>query len=61
MDMKNGTIVEVEEEALGLIMLGEDGVVFLAVHPAVQRLHGKRFHDGTEAMREATKAFRSAA
>lgn len=61
MEAQNGTIIEVEEEALGLLVPGEDEFVFHAVHPAVQRLHGKRFRDSLSARREAMKAFRSAA
>lgn len=61
MQGRNGTIIEVEEEALGLLVPGDDEFVFHAVHPAVQRLHGQRFRDGTSARREAMKAFRSAA
>ncbi|KPF87618.1 hypothetical protein IP70_01830 [alpha proteobacterium AAP38] len=61
MHTQTGTIVEIEEEPLGLLVLMEEEFVFHAVHPAVQRLHGKRFADGISARREAVKAFRSAA
>lgn len=61
MEARTGTIIEIEEEALGLLVSVEEDFVFHAVHPAVQRLHGKRFTDGTTARREAVKAFRSAA
>lgn len=61
MEKHKGTIIEIEEEALGLLVPGGDDFVFHAVHPAVQRLHGKRFVDGVAARREAMKAFRSAA
>lgn len=61
MHAQTGTIIEIEEEALGLLVSTEEEFVFHAVHPAVQRLHGKRFRDGISARREAVKAFRSAA
>ncbi|MFV3128762.1 hypothetical protein [Niveispirillum sp. KHB5.9] len=61
MERHNGVIIEIEEEALGVLVSGEEDFVFHAVHPAVQRLHGKRFADGVAARREAMKAFRSAA
>ncbi|MBP7337052.1 hypothetical protein [Niveispirillum sp.] len=61
MHEQTGVIIEIEEEALGLLVHGDDDLVFHAVHPAVQRLHGKRFNDGVAARREAMKAFRSAA
>lgn len=61
MEAQQGTIIEIEEEALGLLVSGDEDFVFHAVHPAVQRLHGKRFFDRTTALREAVNAFRSAA
>ncbi|OYQ33637.1 hypothetical protein CHU95_14795 [Niveispirillum lacus] len=61
MNAQTGVIIEIDEEALGLLVVMEEELVFHAVHPAVQRLHGQRFHDGVAARREAMKAFRSAA
>lgn len=61
MTSQTGVIIEIEEEALGLLVFAEEEFVFHAVHPAVQRLHGQRFLDGIAARREAMNAFRSAA
>lgn len=61
MDSRRDYIIEIEDEALGLAVGEKDEVVFHAVHPAVQRLHGRRFPDAVSARREAMKAFRSAA
>lgn len=61
MEARAGTIIEIEEEAMGLLVSGEGDFVFHAVHPAVQRLHGHRFADWVVARREVVNAFRSAA
>ncbi|MQP67816.1 hypothetical protein GE253_21060 [Niveispirillum sp. SYP-B3756] len=54
-------IIEIEEEPLGLAMAEEHGVVFHAVHPAVQQMHGQTFADALEARRVALNVFRAAA
>ncbi len=61
MDRRMDYIIEVDEEPLGLVMVEDDGVVFLAFHPAVQQLHGRAYCDAVEARRAALGAFRSAA
>jgi hypothetical protein len=61
MDRELDYIIEIEEEALGLAIADDGGVIFHAFHPAVQQLHGRAYFDATEARHAALKAFRSAA
>lgn len=49
-------IIELGDIAVGLAMQGEGEFLFHAVHPAVQRLHGKRFPDMVAARRAALKS-----
>ncbi|MFV3075846.1 hypothetical protein [Niveispirillum fermenti] len=61
MQVRQDFIIEIEEEALGLVVAGDEDVVFHAVHPGVQRLHGRHYPDALSARLEAIKAFRAAA
>jgi len=61
MQPRHDFIIEIEDEAVGLAVAEGSEVVFLAVHPAVQALHGRHFDDAATAHREARKAFRAAA
>lgn len=61
MDQRTTFIIEVEEEPVGLALNHGDGVLFHAVHPGVQRLHGAEFADTVEASKAAKAAFLLAA
>ncbi|WP_155524638.1 hypothetical protein [Oleisolibacter albus] len=54
-------MIEVEDEAVGLAVEDAGGVVFHAVHPVLQSLHGIVFADIVEAQQAAVRAFRNAA
>ena len=56
-----GYVIEVEDEALGLIVDEADGVTFHAVHPRTYALEGRRFADAVAATRAARDAFGRAA
>ncbi|HYE50464.1 MAG TPA: hypothetical protein VEB20_12800 [Azospirillaceae bacterium] len=54
-------VIEVEDEAVGLVVPENDGVTFHAVHPRTVPLEGRRFADEAEARSAARHALRRAA
>ncbi|MFC7331775.1 hypothetical protein [Rhodocista pekingensis] len=58
-------VIEIEDEAVGLVIPTNDdrrsGVIFHAVHPKAQALHGRSFDDPQQATRAASVAMGRAA
>lgn len=61
MQRKDSYVIEIEDEAVGLVVDEHGGVVFHAAHPSLGGLHGRLFPDATDAVRAARQALRLAA
>lgn len=61
MQCQSSYVIEVEDEAVGLVVRDGAGMVFHAAHPKVSALHGQLFPDARDAVRAAQHALRLAA
>jgi len=58
---QHSVVIEIDEEAVAVLIWENDGVTFHAVHPSTFDLHGLSFHDTVEAQRAAAAAMARAA